>query len=530
MTYDYVIVGAGAAGCVLANRLSADPATQVLLIEYGGADRHPLIRMPKGFYFLVGNPKYFYQYPTNPLVGTGAVETWGRGKVIGGSTTINGLIWTRGWAADYDAIEAAGNSGWGWADMLRVFREIEDHQLGASEARGAGGPVRISIAEGSDELADAIIRSAGKLGWQHAHDTNDGDAERIGYTPGNIRNGRRVGAADAFLKPVLKRPNLTYLDRARATEVLFEGRRAVGVRVERGTVQDFHARKEVLLSAGAIESPMLLERSGIGEPGVLAAAGVNARVESPNVGERLLEHRSASLQYKLRVEAGQNRLLNSPVKQVLAGARYLVTRRGPIATPGYDLASFFKSSEEVERPDLFGIFSPLSLDLTAQSLKVAKDPGLMFLGYLLRPTTRSSIHIRSADPAQPPAIDARFLETDVDKRSMSKLLARGRAVLAQSPVADMILEEEAPGPGVSSPDEVVDHALKTGAGIAHAVGSCAMGPNDSDVLDARLFVRGTEALRVVDASAFPAMPAGTTAAPVMALAWRAAELIREDAC
>jgi choline dehydrogenase len=288
---------------------------------------------------------------------------------------------------------------------------------------------------------------------------------------------------------------------------------------------EFRCRSEVILSAGAIESPLLLERSGIGNPEALKRAGVESIVESPNVGERLIEHRAIALQAGLRDDLGQNRLLNTFGRRMLTGAKYLATRRGPISTPGYDLIAFFKSRPELDRPDLQGIFAPLSLDLAAPKLQVAKHAGMMFLGYQLRPTTTSSVHIGGPLPTDAPLIDAHFLETDEDKDSMSRALERAREVLAQAPLAEMITEEEMPGSKVSSPEEALQFSKETGGGVFHAVGTCRIGPNDEDVLDPELRVRGTEGLRVVDASAFPTMPAGNTAAPTMAMGWRAAEMI-----
>lgn len=529
MEYDYIIVGAGAGGCVLADCLSRDPRVQVLVIESGGLSRNPLINVPKGFYFLIDNPRYTYAYPTTPVSGAERAEVWRRGRLVGGSTAINGLIWNRGGEADYDAIESNGNPGWGWKDMLSSFRAIEDHQLGASPTRGTGGPVGVSVIERSEAVTDALLEAAATVGWQRMADVNEGDDERVGFSPGNIKRGVRVSAARAFLRPALGRRNLTLADRTVASTLLLDGQAVVGVRAaRRGSTRDYKARREVILAAGAIESPLLLERSGIGDPEVLARASVDPKVESPNVGRRMIEHRGIALQARLRANLGQNRLLNSRPKQLVAGIGYLLDRRGPLSLPAYDLISFFKSSPDQPRPDLQGIWTPFSLDLSASRWRLAKGGGLMFLGYQLRPTTQSSVHISGPSPDSAPIVEARYLETDEDRRAMGRMLELARGLLAQSPIADLIVEEELPGPAVSSAEETLRYSRETGGGLYHAVGSCGMGPGTDDVLDHRLRVRGLEGLRVVDAGSFPQMPSGNTTAPVMALAWRAAQLIRSE--
>ncbi len=529
MDFDYIVVGAGAAGCVLANRLSENPSNKVLLLEFGGSDANPMHSVPKGFFFTLKGDRYLYHYPTLPVGPSGQVETWIRGKVTGGSTTVNGLMYTRGFAADYDAIVERGNPGWGWDEILPIFKKMEDHQLGASEMRGAGGPYGVSIADASEQVSEAILGSGQRFGWKVSGDANEEEVERIGFTPSSIKNGRRVSAASAFLHPVLKRPNLTYLTRTKVGYLIFDGTRVVGVRAQKnGSNHDYRAAKEVILSAGTVESTLLLERSGIGKPEVLHAAKIHMVAESPNLGERVIEQRAVGMQVKLKDRIGYTQRLNSVPKQGWEGLKYLFTRSGPIATAGYDIVCAFKSSPDVDRADIQGIFVPIALDTSSDSMKLAKHSGIMFMGYQIRPTSQGSIHISGRRPEDAPIISAQFLQNDVDRKVTATILDRARTILSQGPVADLISEEEYPGPKVSTTDEVIRYSLDTGLGLWHAVGANAMGPNDDDVVDSQLRVRGVSGLRVVDASVFAAQPSGNTAAPVMAIAWRAADLILQE--
>lgn len=529
--HDYIIVGAGAAGCVLAYRLSENPSNKVLLLEFGGTDRNPMHYVPKGFYFTLPTGKYSYTYKTKPFKSDGTGEGWTRGKVLGGSTTVNGMMYTRGFQADYDRLVELGNPGWGWDHILPAYKKMEDHQLGASDTRGAGGPYGVSIPDARDEVTEALFAAARNYGWKVVDDANAEDVERMGFTPSSIRHGWRTSAASAFLRPARRRRNLKVMTRTRAAYLLFDGKRVVGVRTERqGRMEDFSAKKEVLVSGGTIESTMLLERSGIGDPAVLRAAGVSVVAESPNVGERVIEQRGLQMQVKLKDPIGATQRLNTVPKQGWEGFKYLFTRMGPIATAGYDVICGFKSSPEVPRPDVQGLFVPMALDMTSfDKIRLAKHSGIMFLGYQIRPTTRSSIHISGKRPDDPPVIDPHYLESEVDRKATASILGRARAILAQSPVAEMIDEEEYPGPTVSSDDEVVRYAADSAGTIYHAVGANAMGPNDDDVIDSRLRVRGVSGLRVIDASSFPEQPSGNTAAPTMVLAWRAADMILEEA-
>jgi choline dehydrogenase-like flavoprotein len=527
--FDYLIVGAGAAGCVLASRLSENPDNRVLLMEYGGRDTNPVLHVPEGFYFAIRGRRYAYHYATRPVGPGRQVEVWTRGKVVGGSTAVNGMMWIRGARADWDGLAARGNPAFGWERVLSAYRSMEDHNLGASDTRGAGGPLAISVTGNHDELDQAVLASAQGMGWERVADVNAHDSERIGFTPSTIRHGRRVSAYSAFVRPARGRRNLTVATGTRAGYLLFDGTRVVGVRAaDRGRAVDLRARRQVILSAGTVETPLLLERSGIGHPDVLRRAGVDVRAESPNVGERIIEQRMVTIQVRLKGNVGLTRRLNTVPKQGWEGFKYLLTRSGPIATGGYDLVCQFKSAPGLDRPDIQGIFAPVALDTGSPARKLASYSGAMFSGYQIRPTTTSSVHLSGQLPENPPVINARFLEDEADRQAIAPVVGIARELFATPPLAGHVTGEDRPGPAVSGPGEVVRHALDTGTGIYHAVGASAMGPDADDVVDPRLRVRGVTGLRIVDASVLPVQVAGNTAAPTMAVAWIAADLILED--
>ena len=526
--FDYIIVGAGSSGCVLANQLSADPQTRVLLIESGPNDTSPLIRMPRGIGKLLapGNP-HVYAYPVSPAANQ-PEEVWLKGRTVGGSSSINGMVYVRGAPADYDGWAAAGCTGWGWDRMGRQFVALEDHALGADEWRGTGGPLKITRHPAGNALCKAVLGAAHEMGVPVVEDMNHVDTvadQGMGWQTVTTYQGKRFSAARAFLDPVRKRPNLTILTDAVVERVLFDGTCASGVRLRlKGGVQDVGSRGEIILCAGAVESPKLLELSGIGDSDRLKALGIELRVHSPGVGENLREHRYLSTQY--RVKGASLNAAFGGIGLMKSLARYVFGHSGPLTHSAHEVGGFVKTRPGLDRPDAqigVGLYS-LSVDDNGQ-IGVDPFPGMTILGYFTRPESQGSTHVVSADPAVPPRIDANHFAAPADREAALALFKWLRELGRQPALAEWIVEETVPGPSVTTDEDILLNLLKLGGTSYHIAGTVRMGGDEASVLDPQLRVRGVSGLRVCDTSIMPTLVSGNTNAPAMAIALNAADMI-----
>ncbi len=527
-SFDYVIVGAGSAGCVLANRLSADPKVSVLLLEAGGRDSYIWIHIPVGYLFTMGNPRTDWCFRTESEPGlNGRALGYPRGKVLGGCSAINGMIYMRGQARDYDQWRQLGNLGWAWDDVLPYFKRSEDNVRGADAEHGSGGEWRVEEMRLSWEILDGFIAAAEEAGIPRSDDFNRGDNEGVGYFQVNQRRGVRWTTAKGFLRPVRDRPNLTVLTEAEVERVTLAAGRVEGLELRhKGAPAKVAAAGEVILAAGAVASPVILQRSGIGPGALLQEHGIAVRHALPGVGENLQDHLQIRTVFKVKNTRTLNRRANSLLGRVGMGLAYVLFKRGPLTMAPSQLGCFAKSDPSRETPNLEYHVQPLSCDKLGEPL----HPFEAFTASVcnLRPESRGFIRLRGPDPAAAPIIKPNYLQAEADRLVAAEAVRLTRRICAARALARFEPEEFLPGPAVQSDEDLAKAAGDIGTTIFHPVGTCKMGADEGAVVDERLRLRGLGGLRVVDASIMPTITSGNTNAPVIMIAEKAADMIRDD--
>lgn len=527
MDVDYIVVGAGSAGCVLANRLSEDPKVSVLLLEAGGEDRNPWIHIPVGYFKTMHNPALDWCYQTEPDPGIANRQLqWPRGKVLGGSSSLNGLLYIRGQQEDYDRWAELGNRGWGFKDVLPYFKKSEDQERGADEYHGVGGPLKVSNLRLRRPIAEHFIKAAQDIGIPFNADVNGAVQEGVGYFQQTAFNGLRWSTAKGFLKPARKRSNLMVKTRCQTSRVLLEGLRATGVEyLHNGQVLQARARREVILSAGAIGSPQILQCSGLGPQALLQKVGVPLVKNLPGVGQNLQDHLQVRLVFKTR-ERTLNDEVNNPLQKFWIGLQYALSRTGPLTLAASQVAIFTRSSPEVARPDIQFHMQPLSADKPGEGAH--KFSAFTSSVCQLRPYSRGHIEIRSPNCLDYPAIHPNYLSDERDHPVIVGGVKVARRIAQAPSLAPHIVSEFVPGSQYQSDAELLQAARQFSQTIYHPAGTCKMGNDPMAVVDDRLRVRGVQGLRVVDASIMPEIVSGNTNAPVIMIAEKAADMILED--
>ena len=528
-TFDYIVVGAGSAGCVLANRLTASGRHRVLLLEAGGHDRHIWIHIPLGYGKLFSDRKVNWLYTSEPeaeLNNRQIIQP--RGKVLGGSSSINGLLYIRGQSADFDHWRQLGNSGWSFEDVLPHFRRAEDQARGEDALHGVGGPLAVSDVCEPHPLCEAFIAAAQQAGFPRNDDFNGPTQEGAGYFQLTARHGRRCSTAVGYLRQARRRPNLAVVSNALASRILFSGRRAIGVEYRCGdTTRIAHANAEVVVAGGAFNSPQLLQLSGLGPGALLKSCGISVIADMPGVGAELQDHLQVRMQYRCTEPITMNDVIHSWRHRAGAGLRYALFRKGLLAIGAGYAGGFFRTNALAATPDIQVHFIIFSADTAGAALH--SFPGFIASVCQLRPESRGFVRIKSADPSEPPAIQPRYLSSQFDRDIVVAGIKLLRRIMDQPAMRRYIAEERAPDPRCTSDAELLAFARSTGTTVFHPTSTCRMGSDSTAVVDERLRVRGVERLRVVDGSIMPTVVSGNTNAAIVMIGEKGAHMILQDA-
>jgi choline dehydrogenase len=523
---DFVVVGAGSAGCAIAARLSEDPQTKVVLLEAGGEDKNRWIHIPLGFGKTFADPSVNWCYETEPDPGAaGRRVFWPRGKVLGGSSSINGMVYIRGQAEDFDHWRQLGNTGWSFDDVLPYFKRSEHQTRGADAWHGTGGPLCVSDVPDRHPICEAFIESALGLGLPRNDDFNGAGQEGVGYHQTTTRNGKRCSTAVGYLRPAMLRANLQVVTGAFAETIVLDGRRATGIVFRQdGRLRTARAAGEVILCGGAVNSPQLLMLAGIGPRQHLAGLGIGVAHDLPGVGHSLQDHYSAPIKLRCRLPITVNDVMQSNLKKMKAGLQYYLFKQGPLAMGTSPAALFARTRPELASPDIKCSCSPFSADRPQDGLHPWS--GFTMIVYQLRPESRGRIELKSAQPGDPPAVHPNYLATQTDQRTIVEGLKLLRRILAAPALQPFIEAEFQPGPAVHSDDELLDYARRRGGTVYHPTSTCKMGLDPMAVVDPELRVHGIAALRVADASVMPTVVSGNTNAATIMIGERAADMLR----